>query len=215
METSGREARGQLVMIRDPRLVAPSPLIPMQLLFDLLPVLLFFAAYKLADIYVATAVLIVGVLVQTLLSWIRHRKVSPMLLTSAVLVLVFGGLTLLVHDATFIKWKPTIVNWLFAAAFLASQFMKGPTVVQRLMGEQVKLEPPSLWTRLNTMWVVFFVVVGALNLYVAFNFSEAAWVNFKLFGLMGLTVAFALAQGVWLARKTEHLQSASGSAPTN
>jgi intracellular septation protein len=187
----------------------------MQLLFDLLPVLLFFIAYKLADIYVATAVLIVGVLAQTLLSWIRHRKVSPMLLTSAVLVLLFGGLTLLVHDATFIKWKPTIVNWLFAAAFLASQFMKGPTVVQRLMGQQVKLEPPSLWTRLNTMWVVFFVLVGALNLYVAFNFSEAAWVNFKLFGLMGLTVAFALAQGVWLARKTEHLQSASGPAPTD
>ena len=186
----------------------------MQLLFDLLPVLLFFVAYKLADIYVATAVLIVGVLVQTLISWLRHRKVSPMLLTSAVLVLVFGGLTLLVHDATFIKWKPTIVNWLFAAAFLASQFMKGPTVVQRLMGEQMKLEPPSLWLRLNAMWVVFFVVVGALNLYVAFNFSEAAWVNFKLFGLMGLTVVFALAQGVWLARKTEHLQSANGPVHT-
>jgi intracellular septation protein len=186
----------------------------MQLLFDLLPVLLFFVAYKLADIYVATAVLIVGVLIQTLVSWIRHRKVSPMLLTSAVLVLVFGGLTLLVHDATFIKWKPTIVNWLFAAAFLASQFMKGPTIVQRLMGEQMKLEPPSLWTRLNAMWVAFFAVVGALNLYVAFNFSEAAWVNFKLFGLMGLTVVFALAQGVWLARKTEQLQSPSGQVPT-
>ena len=182
----------------------------MQLLFDLLPVLFFFIAYKLADIYVATAVLIVGVLLQTLVSWIRHRKVSPMLLTSAVLVLVFGGLTLLVHDATFIKWKPPIVNWLFAAAFLASQFMKGPTIVQRLMGEQMKLDEPSLWTRLNAMWVAFFAVVGALNLYVAFNFSEATWVNFKLFGLMGLTVVFALAQGVWLARKTEQLQSANG-----
>ena len=99
----------------------------MQFVVDLLPVIAFFIAYKLAGIYVATAVLIVGVLVQTAVSWIRHRKVSPMLLTSAVLVLVFGGLTLLVHDATFIKWKPTIVNWLFAAAFLASQFMRGPT----------------------------------------------------------------------------------------
>ena len=213
---SGRVCRSQLVMIRDPFGAAPyhPPGFLMQLLFDLLPVLLFFVAYKLADIYVATAVLIAGVLVQTLVSWIRHRKVSPMLLTSAVLVLVFGGLTLLVHDATFIKWKPTIVNWLFAAAFLASQFMKGPTVVQRLMGEQMKLEPPSLWTRLNAMWVVFFAVVGALNLYVAFNFSEATWVNFKLFGLMGLTVVFALAQGVWLARKTEHLQSADGPVHT-
>jgi intracellular septation protein len=177
----------------------------MQLFFDLLPVVLFFVAYKVAGIYVATGVLIVGVLAQTLISWIRHRKVSPMLLTSAVLVLVFGGLTLLVHDAVFIKWKPTIVNWLFAAAFLVSQFMKGPTIVQRLMGEKVTLEPASLWTRLNLMWVVFFVVVGALNLYVAFNFSESAWVNFKLFGLMGLTFVFALAQGLWLARKSEQV----------
>jgi intracellular septation protein len=183
----------------------------MQLLFDLLPVVLFFVAYKLAGIYVATAVLIVGVLAQTLISWIRHRKVSPMLLTSAVLVLVFGGLTLLVHDAVFIKWKPTIVNWLFAAAFLGSQFMKGPTIVQRLMGEQMKLDSPALWTRLNLMWVVFFAVVGALNLYVAFNFSESTWVNFKLFGLMGLTLVFALAQGLWLARKADQL--GAGDAP--
>jgi intracellular septation protein len=183
----------------------------MQLLFDLLPVVLFFVAYKLAGIYVATAVLIAGVLAQTLISWIRHRKVSPMLLTSAVLVLVFGGLTLLVHDAVFIKWKPTIVNWLFAAAFLGSQFMKGPTIVQRLMGEQMKLDSPALWTRLNLMWVVFFVVVGALNLYVAFNFSESTWVNFKLFGLMGLTLVFALAQGLWLARKADQL--GAGDAP--
>jgi len=194
-------------MIRDPVSTAlRHPFAPMQLLFDLLPVVLFFVAYKLADIYVATAVLIVGVLAQTLISWLRHRKVSPMLLTSAVLVLVFGGLTLLVHDATFIKWKPTIVNWLFATAFFASQFLKGPTIVQRLMGEQMKLEPASLWARLNAMWIAFFVVVGALNLYVAFNFSESTWVNFKLFGLMGLTILFALAQGFWLARKSEQPQ---------
>lgn len=174
----------------------------MQLLLDFLPVMLFFVAYKLGGIYVATAVLIVAVLAQAATSWVRHRKVSPMLLTSAVLVLVFGGLTLLVHDATFIKWKPTIVNWLFAAAFLASHFMKGPTVVQRLMGDKVQLEPPTLWNRLNFTWVVFFVFSGALNLYVAFNFAEATWVNFKLFGLMGLTVLFALAQGFWLTRKS-------------
>jgi intracellular septation protein len=184
----------------------------MQLLIDFLPVVLFFIAYKLAGIYVATGVLIVGVLAQTALSWFRHKKVSPMLLTSAILVLVFGGLTLLVHDATFIKWKPTIVNWLFAAAFLVSQFIKGPTLVQRLMGEHLQLEPAYLWTRLNLMWVVFFVVCGTLNLYVAFTFSEATWVNFKLFGLFGLTLVFALAQGVWLARKAEHMDK-PGAAP--
>ena len=184
----------------------------MQLLIDFLPVVLFFIAYKLAGIYVATGVLIVGVLAQAAISWFRHKKVSPMLLTSAILVLVFGGLTLLVHDAAFIKWKPTIVNWLFAAGFLASEFMKGPNVTQRLMGEQVQLDPPSLWTKLNLMWVAFFVFCGALNLYVAFTFSESTWVNFKLFGLFGLTLVFALAQGVWLARKAEHVEK-PGTAP--
>jgi len=134
--------------------------------------------------------------------------VSPMLLTSAVLVLVFGGLTLLIHDATFIKWKPTIVNLLFAGAFVASQFMRGPTIVQRLMGENLQLKPESLWTRLNLMWVAFFLVCAALNLYVAYNYSEDTWVNFKLFGLMGLTIVFALGQGFWLARHMERAEAA-------
>jgi len=175
----------------------------MQFLIDLLPVIAFFIAYKMAGIYVATGVLIVGVLAQTAVAWIRHRKVSGMLLTSAVLVLVFGGLTLLVHDATFIKWKPSIVNWLFAAAFLASQFLRGPSIIQRMLGENVTLEADD-WKRLNLMWVAFFAVSGVLNLWVAYNFDEATWVNFKLFGLMGLTLVFALLQGVWIARKAEH-----------
>lgn len=174
----------------------------MQFLFDLLPVIAFFVAYKLAGIYVATAVLIVGVLAQTAVSWIRHRKVSGMLLTSAVLVLIFGGLTLLVRDATFIKWKPSIVNWLFAAAFLGSQFMRGPSIIQRMLGENVVLDAAN-WRRLNLMWVAFFLFAGALNLFVAYRYDEATWVNFKLFGLMGLTLVFALLQGVWIARKSE------------
>lgn len=183
----------------------------MQFLVDLLPVIAFFVAYKLAGIYVATAVLIVGVLAQTAVSWIRHRKVSGMLLTSAVLVLVFGGLTLLVHDATFIKWKPSIVNWLFAAAFLVSQFMRGPTIIQRMLGENVVLEAAD-WRRLNLMWVVFFVFAGGLNLFVAYRYEEATWVNFKLFGLMGLTLVFALLQGVWIARKAEEQPGADEEA---
>jgi len=181
----------------------------MQLFLDLLPVVAFFIAYKLAGIYVATGVLIVGVLAQTAVSWIRHRKVSPMLLTSAVLVLVFGGLTLLVHDAIFIKWKPTIVDWLFAVAFLVSSFWRGQPLVQRLMGEQVQLDA-GVWKRLNLLWVGFFAVCGALNLYVAFNFSESTWVNFKLFGLFGLTLVFALLQGVWIARQSETEEAGKG-----
>ena len=180
----------------------------MQFLFDLLPVIAFFITYKLADIYIATGVLIVGVLLQTAISWIRFRKVSGMLLTSAALVLVFGGLTLLIHDATFIKWKPTVVNWLFAGAFLISQFLNGPTIVQRLMGENVTLADAD-WRRLNFMWIAFFLIAGALNLWVAFRFDEATWVNFKLFGLMGLTFLFAIGQGFWIARKTESTETSS------
>ncbi len=179
----------------------------MQFLVDLLPVIAFFVAYKVAGIYVATAVLIVGVLAQTVVSWIRFRKVSPMLLTTAGLVLVFGGLTLYLHDATFIKWKPTIVNWLFAGVFLASHFVRGPTVIQRMLGENVTLEAAD-WSRLSLAWVAFFVLSGALNLYVAYNYPEETWVNFKLFGLMGLTLAFAVAQGFWIARKTEQAEKA-------
>jgi intracellular septation protein len=178
----------------------------MQFIVDLLPVIAFFVAYKFAGIYTATAVLIVGVLAQTLVSWFRFRKVSPMLLTTAALVLVFGGLTLYLHDATFIKWKPTIVNWLFAGAFLASHFVRGPTVIQRMLGENVTLEAPD-WSKLSLAWVAFFVLSGALNLYVAFNYPEATWVNFKLFGLMGLTLLFAVAQGFWIARKSEQTEA--------
>jgi intracellular septation protein len=174
----------------------------MQFLVDLLPVIAFFITYKFAGIFVATGVLMVGVLAQTAVSWIRHRKVSGMLLTSAVLVLVFGGLTLLVHDATFIKWKPSVVSWLFAAAFLASQFMSGPTLVQRMLGENVTLDAGD-WKRLNLMWVVFFLVEGVLNLYVAYHYDEATWVNFKMFGLMALTLLFAVVQGFWISRRPE------------
>jgi intracellular septation protein len=178
----------------------------MQLLFDLLPVIAFFIAYLLADIYVATGVIIVVVVMQVAVGLIRHRRVSPMLLTSAILVLIFGGLTLLLRDPTFIKWKPTIVNVLFAAAFAASHFMRGPTIVQRMLGGNLKLDEAT-WRRLNLMWIGFFLFAAAANLYVAYNFAEQTWVKFKVFGLFGLTLAFVLLQGVWIARRTEASES--------
>lgn len=181
----------------------------MQLFLDLLPVIAFFVAYRLGGIYVATSVLIAGVLIQTAVSWIRHRKVSPMLLTTAAIVLVFGGLTLWLHDSAFIKWKPTIVNWLLAAAFLVSHLWRGQTLVQRMMGAQVTLESAQ-WSRLNLIWIAYFMVCGALNLYVAFHFSESTWVSFKLFGLFGLTLVFALLQGVWIARHSESDEPKAG-----
>lgn len=178
----------------------------MQLLFDFLPVIAFFVAYKLTDIFVATGVLIVAVIAQTGIQWVRHRKVSSMALVSGALVLVFGGLTLAVHDKAFIQWKVTIVNWLFAGAFLASNFIGERPLTERIMGESVTLER-ALWRRLSWAWIVFFLALGAINLYVAHNFPENVWVNFKLFGMLGLTLVFALAQGFWLASKAQRTES--------
>ena len=173
----------------------------MQLLFDFFPIIAFFVAYKVTgSIFVATGVIIVAVVVQTAMQWIRHRKVSTMALISAALVLVFGGLTLVVHDKTFIQWKVTVVNWLLAGAFLASHYFGDKPLIQRMMGENLSLER-VLWRRLSWAWIGFFTLLGAINLYVAYNYPEAIWVNFKLFGVLGLTVVFALAQGVWLASK--------------
>lgn len=180
----------------------------MQLLFDFLPIIAFFVAYKLANIYVATLVIIIATVLQVSIHWLRTRRVNPMHLVSAGLVLVFGGLTLLIHDAVFIMWKPTVVNWLFAAAFLVSLLPRfgGRPLVQRLMtATEAEFNlSPLLWRRLNWMWIGFFIVMGAVNIAVFHYFDEETWVNFKLFGMLGLTLAFVVLQGFWIAAQAHH-----------
>lgn len=171
----------------------------MKFLFDFFPILLFFIAYKLFDIYVATASIIAATFVQVGVYWLMHRRFQTSHLVTLVLVAIFGGATLLLHDPNFIKWKPTVLNWLFAAAFLGSQYIGGKSLVERMMDHAVIL-PASVWRRLNLSWVAFFIVMGGANLYVAFNFSENTWVNFKLFGILGLTLLFVLLQGVFISR---------------
>lgn len=171
----------------------------MKFLHDLFPVILFFIAYKMYDFYVATAVIIVATIVQVGYGWIRHHKVERMHLITLVLVLVFGGLTLYLKDPLFLKWKPTVVNWLFAVAFLGSHFIGKIPLVERMMGKSVSL-PSPVWSRLNIAWILFFVVMGVVNLYVAFNYSEEIWVNFKLFGMLGMTFLFVILQALYLAR---------------
>lgn len=171
----------------------------MKFLFDFFPVLLFFVAYKLFDIYVATATIIVATFLQVGVFWLMHRRFQTSHLVTLVLVAIFGGATLLLHNPNFIKWKPTVLNWLFAAAFLGSQFIGKKSMVQRMMDQAVEL-PAPIWQRLNLSWVVFFIIMGIANLYVAFNFSENTWVNFKLFGIMGLTLLFVLLQAVFISR---------------
>lgn len=171
----------------------------MKFLFDLFPVILFFIAYKAADIYVATGVAIAATFCQIGWVWFRHRKVDKMLWVSLGLITFFGGATLLLRDPTFIKWKPTILYWLFAVVLLVSAVGMKQNLIRKMLEAQMAL-PETLWTRLNLAWVGFFAAMGVLNLYVAFNYSEADWVNFKLFGGTGLMFVFIIAQGLFLAK---------------
>lgn len=176
----------------------------MKLLIDFFPILLFFITFKLFDdqqqgILAATAVIIVATGVQVAITWAWKRKVEKMHLITLALVVVFGGATLLLEDEMFIKWKPSVVNWLFGLAFLGSHFFGERNLVERLMGSSLHL-PSEIWVRLNFAWVLFFLAMGLLNLYVVYSFDTDTWVNFKLFGLMGLTLLFVLGQAFYLAR---------------
>ena len=174
----------------------------MKFLFDLLPVLLFFVAFKLADIYVATAVAIATTFVQVAWLKLSGERVDAMLWASLAIIAVFGGATLALQDETFIKWKPTVLYWLLAAVLAGSAQLFGRNLVRLMLSEQVQL-PDPIWSRLNWSWVGFFVFMGALNLYVAFNYSTDLWVNFKLFGGVGLMLVFVVVQALFLARHVE------------
>lgn len=171
----------------------------MRLFFDFLPILLFFIAYKTYDIYTATVVVMVATAIQAAIMWFMYRRVEKMLLFSLALILILGGTTLLLHDETFVKWKPSVLNWAFALAFLGSQYIGKKSLIERMMGQNITL-PANIWTRLNLAWVTFFTSLGFANIYVAFNYSTDTWVNFKLFGMMGLTLAFIIGQALYLSR---------------
>jgi intracellular septation protein len=174
----------------------------MKFLFDVFPVLLFFAAFKLADIYVATGVAIAATFAQVGWLKLRRRRVDPMLWVSLAIIVVFGGATLALRDETFIKWKPTVLYWAFAAALAGAVLAFRKNLIRLMLGEQMAL-PDPVWSRLNWSWAGFFFFMGAANLFVAYNFSTDQWVNFKLFGGVGLMVLFVVAQALLLARYLE------------
>jgi len=174
----------------------------MKFLFDLFPVALFFVAFKLFDIYTATAVAIGATFLQ--IGWLKwkRRKVDTMMWISLAIIVVFGGATLALHDETFIKWKPTVLYWLFAVSLAGSELLFRRNLIRAMLGEQVRM-PDVVWVRLNWSWVAFFTLMGAANLLVAYNFPTDTWVNFKLFGGMGLMLAFVVLQALFLARYIE------------
>ena len=177
----------------------------MKLLFDLFPVILFFAAFKFYDIYIATGVAIAASVAQ--IGWLlaRRRPIPGMQWASLAIIVVFGGLTLFLHDETFIKWKPTVLYAAFALSLLVSRYVFGKNLIKAMMGAQITL-PAAIWTRLNLGWTIFFAAMAVLNIYVAYNYPTATWVNFKLFGTMGLTLAFVLAQAFYIGRFIEEAQ---------
>ena len=171
----------------------------MKFLFDLLPVILFFVVFKFAGIYAATSVAIAATFAQ--IGWLkfRGRRVDTMMWISLAIIVVFGGATLLLKDETFIKWKPTVLYWLFSGTLIGGQLLFGKNLIRSVMGQQIVL-PAPVWRKLNWSWAGFFACMGAANLYVAFNYSTDTWVNFKLFGGMGLMLVFVVLQALFLAR---------------
>lgn len=200
----------------------------MKLLFDLFPVILFFAVFKFAGadpaaaqafgnqylaslvsggevtlqqapILLATAVAIVATGAQVLWLLGRRKPVDNMLWVSLVIIVLFGGATIYFHDEHFIKLKPTVLYWCFSLVLLAAPLLFGKNLMRSMMGKQMSL-PDAIWSRLNLAWGLFFAAMGAINLYVAFTMPLDFWVNFKLFGFLGLMVVFVIAQSLYLAR---------------
>ncbi|MDR3394406.1 MAG: septation protein A [Parasulfuritortus sp.] len=194
----------------------------MKLLFDLFPVALFFIAYQFGEshpllattllndiginlgaakpgVFLATVVAIMATCLQIAWSWLKHRKVDGMLWLSFGLITVFGGATLLLHNENIIKWKPTVLYWLFALALGLGPVLFERNFIRMMMEKQITL-PDPVWVRLNLGWAAFFTALGATNLFVAFSYSTDTWVKFKMFGTLGLMLAFILMQGVYLSR---------------
>ncbi len=174
----------------------------MKLLFDFFPLLLFFVAYKAADIYVATGVAIVATFAQVGWLALRGRKIEPMLWASLAIVVIFGGATLAFQNDTFIKVKPTVLYWLFAVTLGGAQLLLRRNLIRAMLGKQIEL-PVAVWARLNWGWTGFFAFMGAANLFVALNFTRDVWVNFKVFGGIGLMLLFVVGQALYLSRYVE------------
>ncbi len=179
----------------------------MKLLIDFFPIILFFVAFKVWGIYTATAVAIAATIAQIVYLRVRNGRVEPMQWVSLGVIVVFGGATLLSHSDTFIKWKPTVLYWLMGTALVVGQLFFRKNLIRSLMGGQMEL-PEAAWRTMNWSWTAFFLVMGVVNLWVAYTFSTDAWVNFKLFGGIGLMAVFVIGQALYLSRYMKEAEPA-------
>lgn len=171
----------------------------MQMLFDFFPIILFFVTYKFLGIYVATAVAIISSIAQTAVYRIKHKRFEVIHLITLAIITLLGGATIFLHNAIFIKWKPTVLYWALALLFLVMQLFGEKNLMQRMMDSKLSL-PKKVWDKLNICWVVFFAAMGGINIYIIYHFSTDFWVNFKLFGTLGLTIAFVFVQSLYMAK---------------
>ena len=168
-------------------------------LFDLFPIILFFIAFKVYDIFIATAVAIVATLLQIIYVYLKNKKVEKVLLFNGVMITLLGGLTIFLQDKMFIMWKPSVLYWCFALILLFSNVFLKKNLVQMALGKQVELKN-KFWNVINWYTSIFFVLLGFINLYVAYNFSEDTWVNFKLFGITGLLFIYMIFLGLYISK---------------
>lgn len=178
----------------------------MKLLFDFFPIILFFIVYKKFGIYPATGVVILTSTLQVLFYWLKYRKIDSLLLATSAIVVVLGGITLVFKNEIFIKWKPTLIYWLSAVVFFASQYIGKKNMIERMLGSNISASA-RVWYWLNLSWVIFFTALGIANIYVVYHYSTDTWVNFKLIGIMGLTIIFIMGQALFLARFVQEKDS--------
>lgn len=166
-------------------------------LFDYFPIICFFIAYKLYGIYVATVVTIIASAVQLCVYWLAHRSLEKQHVITFAAITLLGGATLIFHNPIFIKWKPSIIYWVFSIILCGSHFIGKKTIAERLMGEKIVM-PNKKWITINACWALFFFIMGFLNIYVVYHYSTDIWVNFKLFGTLGLTFLFVILQMIYM-----------------
>lgn len=171
----------------------------MKVLFDFFPIVLFFLTYKFFGLYVATSIAMVSSLGQVVFYRLKFQHYEKMHLYSLAIIIVLGGATLFFHNPWFIKWKPTGIYWLSALVFFYTSIIGSKPLIQKMMEANISLER-RIWLRLNNAWSLFFIIMGTLNLYVAYNFDTDTWVNFKLFGGIGITLLFVLIQAFYLSK---------------